>query len=347
MPRRPPTLRQHSRGQFFVRWAGHDYYFGTDVKSAEAAFYDPSGEHPGALVNWQRWCLSKPPAARSRPGRSRVAELVRAFCDHYDTEGRRSTGRWYRRNLGRFDHIFGRMFVDEVDVAYLAAYKGDLAASALQPKTIAHHINAVKTCWRWGVEMAMVPPLDLTARAVRAPTVMTPEPVWYSTEQRRAMFAEAQKANPTLEIWMAIQYLALLRPSEVPRVIAAWRAGTFVQSPGVPFRSVLIIKAKTDHQGWPRYVWLSDAARQWLDSCHEPPPPRRDWRYETYSRHVATLTSGSAKGLQKSAASDLRAGGATREDVNLLLGHAPRLVDRTYVREAHTRLLEVVARLTL
>ena len=328
------------------RWGGRDYYFGRDRAAAERAFLDHAGEHPGALVNWMAWRQERAVSTRRRGHRRTIADLVDAFLQGYLDQGRDQTERYYRKHLTRFLRTYGRLYVDELDLAGIAAFRDGLIGVGYAPKTIAHDMGAIKTCWSWGDELGYCQAFNLRARAFRGPPIPAPRPRSLTAEQIKAWLQLARAADPRLESWIALQYLTAMRVSEVPRLIHG--AGEFVAVPmsdGIAERGAFVMdRSKTEHRtSFPRYVILSEEALLYLDSAARAP-----WSWQHYSVLVrAACGPGGPKILRSSAATHLDLLGVDRAIWRRILGHAPNDAGAHYARGALRPLRETAALLTL
>lgn len=148
--------------------------------------------------------------------------------------------------------------------------------------------------------------------------------------------ADVLVPDPDLAPWLALNYLCLMRPSEVPRLVA--REGRFIQ-PGV----FALSRSKTfEKTGVPRHIVLSDKALMWLEQA-KPIWSRGDSYYAACARAVGTGPGA----LRHSAATHLHRLGAARAEVDLLLGHLPPHVSVIYNSIDWQSLRALAARLTL
>lgn len=360
MADRRPNLRLHASGLWTVRWAGRDYYFSRDEKASQRAFLDPKGQHPGALVHWLSWREHRS-IARPITTPRRVAELVKEFLAAYFMDGRPETEKYYRHHLRRFTAVFGKFHVEQITPQAIDAFKRDLVTlHTLGPRTIRHDLNAIKTLWRWGYTAGMCQPLMLDT--IKPPRVPRSHPEDLPHDQIKLMLANLPRAYRFLEPHLAINYLCLLRPSEVMRIaLGQGRIADIPPQHGQPaIRRGLIILPEhktaitTDAD---RLVLLSVEASKWLP--HIKPFPvatrRKDPNSLTIREHQNRYAKlcrdagvpGLPHKLRDSAASHLRALGEPAEAVDLLLGHEPTGVLRSYGRPALAILHRSASRLTL
>lgn len=353
----PPKLTQHASGVWKVRWGGRDHYFTKDRAESERAFHDPQGEHPGSLIRWSRWRAAKLAKREVEAARSAltVVELAERFLLSYANEDRLETARWFRNHLRRFLLIFGRLRAEELTIGALQAFKTDLLAMRktdrtplLAPKTIGHDLTAIKTMLRWAADHELAPVLNL--RAVKPPASRPPAPERLTREQVLAWLGKAERADRALACYMALNYLCLARPSEIVRL--ARHEGRFdpVRMPdcSVHPRGVFVLeRSKTEHRvSFPRHLVMSDEALIWFDSLSM----MRD-RFNTLNAYSAAVRARSGrsrpKALQKSAAWHLQLAGVDLAEVDLLLGHEPTGVWRSYARREFGVLRQRASLLTL
>lgn len=356
MPSKQPTLRLHARGIYFVRWGGRDHYFTRSESASHRAFFDPTGAHPGALVHWLRWRETKQAKVIARTGSLRVAELVKEFLARYFMEGRADTEAYFRHHLRRFTAIFGKFTVDAINVQAIDAFKRDLVhLQILKPRTIRHDLNAVKTLWRWGYANGLCPPLMLDT--IKPPRIPRSRPEDLPLEVVKRSILGLSREHKSLEPYLAINYLCLLRPSEVMRIAH----GQARISDIPPMHGHKAIKRGmlmlTEHKtsgttDTDRVVLVSAEAAKWLP--HVRPLPFRSApssirdlqnRYAKLCRDAGL--AGLPHKLRDSAASHLRALGEPAESVDLLLGHEPSGVLQSYGRPSLALLHRSVSRLTL
>lgn len=357
---RTPTLRLHHSGLWMAKWGGRTYYFGRERAAAERDFANPRGAHPGSMVRWMTW-RQRSALAGSGP-RRRIAELARDFLGHYHADGRRDTERYYRLHLRRFLAVLGRLYADELDDGGLAAFRADLASLPLAPKTIAHDLRAIGTLLRWCHDHHHVGTLNL--RLLRPPRVprSTPEPI--TVRQIRSAIARCQAAEPQLAPWLTLNYLCLLRPSEVVRIAHGQaRLAPIPAEAGPPRRraipdALLILdQQKTAASGAPRLIPVSPEALVSLRSLAPLPLTRLRQRTMTPSIHylanryaAATRAAGEPglpHKLRDSAATHLLHLGVERGTVDLLLGHAPKGELSRYGQASLQLLHRSASRLTL
>jgi len=323
----PPKLHQHHRGQFFVKYAGQRHWLGSDKKVAQIEYADH-------LRRWGEW-KSKKAETRVRVlpgGPKRIVDVYDAFIDQRRACVTSYTTVFYEGSLRRFIAVYGRYPADMVRVGEILAFRSDLLSMGLARKTVNHEIGAIKTLMQWGAGMEFMPALPL--QAIKALSLPPVPKKGYKLADVRKMMA---KAEDKLKPWIAVNWLTMARPMEMVRLVA--REGVF-ESKGV-FR---FNESKTStRSGEPRHLVLSDLALKWLGKS-EPLYSRLD----SYSRSVRRACgAGGPHPLRHGAASHLHSLGVDRVTVDLILGHLPSRVSRSYVPIDWPALRPTVSRLTL
>lgn len=324
MNTRPPKLRQHKAGYWFVRWGGKDHYLGRNRETANHKYLtDPILGLPA----WTAW-RARRNTQRLPPIRSTVTvtDLVARFLEAKAVEGGPDLERYYAKHVKRFAHAYEHARADMIRAKQLQALKLELLERGYAPKTVNHDIGAVKALLRWSAGMDYMPILDL--RIVRQVPLGEPPDKTIPVGKVRSM---VKQAPGTMAAWLAINYLCLMRPTEVIRVVHG--KGTW-ESAGI-FRTVAKSRVR-------RIVFSTEALR-WLAKCE----PR--WtRLDSYSQAVRGFFGpGGPHPLRHSAASHLVQLGVDRASVDLLLGHLPSRVSLTYAPIRWRNLRRTAARLTL
>lgn len=308
MNRQPPHLHLHSSGHWFSKWAGTFHYYGKKKREAQRAYL-------ADLKAWAEWRADRdtrrfPPMTR----RVLVVDLVERFLENRELEGGKARRSYYANHLRRFTHAFGAARGDLIKASHLQALRDDMLRGGYGPKTINHDVSAVKSLLLWASGLELIPAVNLRpVRSLPLPPVanraMEPDEV-------TAMVAEAPGH---IASWLAVNYLALMRPSEVVRVVQ--QIGEW-EEPWL-FRCHGKVTGRTREF---RRIVFSDLALAWLDRC-EPRWTREDSYYRAVERAIGP---GGPHPLRHSAATNLLRVGATRADVDLLLGHLPPRVSLTY-----------------
>jgi integrase len=325
MARQPPKLRRHVRGQFLVHWAGQDHWLGTDEKLANE-------RHVDEIAKWAEWQqqVRQSRAARPKRGMS-VQAIAESFFRTRLAEGGPERLRFYRTHTKRFLAAYSTARADCVRPVMLQRLKDAMLASGLAPRTINHDIQAVKTLFQWGMDLELIPAVNL--HGIRKLPLPEPQDKSWTPAYVRAFVLGCEDEN--LRAHLAINYLCALRPKEVCRIMRG--EGRWEQ------RGILLIPNKV---GWKtrvsRRVLFSAEAFGWLRKCAP------QWtRSDSYYHAVIDCREAGPHRLRHSAAAHLNARGVPREDVDAILGHYPSSVSLTYtpMRWRHLRLS--ASRLTL
>ena len=316
---RVPSLRLHATGQWFVRWAGKNHYFGRDRQAAVKPYL-------ASLDDWRRWRDTLRRLQSPRGGIS-ITELVDRFCEAKTRELGSATGYYYRKHLRRFEGLTRGARADGVRPILLHELKLSMLENGYAPKTINHDLTAIKVMYHWASALELVPPVDF--RGVRSVPLPPPADKSLPLETVKSMILE--DATDALRPWLAVNYLGLCRPIEVVRLVH--RQGTWTRE-GV-YR--LHVKSRV------RHVVLSGEALEWLARCQ----PR--WsRLDSYSQACRDACDRGPHCLRHSAATHLaRLHGIDRETIDRLLGHAIPRVSATYSAPEYATLRPVAALLTL
>ncbi len=326
MNTRTPTLRKHHTGHFFCRWGGKDHFFGADKKAAEAKYL-------ASLKEWAEWrgqrnTLRFPPIGRSE----RVRDIIDLFLAHKHLEGGDDLRRYYAKHLKRFSASFGMMRADMIRPAQLLAVRDEMLRGKYANKTINHDLGAVKALFLWASTAGYIP--EVSFRGIKSQPLGPPPDKAMPKKAVQAMIA---RAPSHVAAWLAINYLCLMRPTEVVRVVhqeGGWTdEGIFRLD-----RGKIDLKARMA-----RHVVFSPLALEWLPKC-EPVWSRLD----SYSSAVRKACgAGGPHPLRHSAATHLLLQGVERAKIDLLLGHAPPRVSLTYAPVFWPPLRETAALLSL
>ncbi len=327
MPRTtsPPRFRIHAVGQWFTKWGGRNHYFGTDREAAYERYLE-------SLTQWQEWKLSRADAPRERRSRyPTLAVLIADFLDRKERERGYDTRQYYAKHLKRIEQHSGHLEADLVRPRHLADLKDAMIQHRYAPKTICHDMNSFRTLFNWASAMELVPPLNF--KGIKNPPLGPPPDKSMTKAQVKRLVAQAPG---TMAHWIAITYLALLRPSETVRCVAG--EGQWV-STGV-FR---LDKGKMDDRtSLRRHCVFSGLALKRLRKC-EPLWSRLD----SFSQAVRDqFGNGYGPGrLRHSAASHLAQAGVDPAKIELLLGHVPKRLAVTYYQPAFANLRRTASRL--
>lgn len=302
MPK-PPKLYRHATGQWCCKWGGRFHYFGTNKKIAKARY----------LESIKEWAAFKA-RPRARRSRRRIIDVAERFLDSKDAEGGRDVRGYYAKHLARFITTFADVSAGRIRPRELEHLKQSMLEAGYAPRTINHDLTAIKTMLRWAGSMDLIPPVSFGG--VRSLPLGPPPDKSLPDE---VVWSMIRASGDRLMPWLALNYLCLARPSEIVRLVH--QQGRWVE-PGV-FR---LDRGKIDKSArLPRHLVLSDSALTWLE--HASPT----WsRLDSYSQAVRRVCEYGPGVLRHSAATNLHRLGVAREDIDLLLGHAPPRVSLTY-----------------
>lgn len=322
---RTPTLRKHKTGVWFCRWAGKDHYFSKNRGASQPLYL-------ASIRDWADWREARtanipPPLSH---GAIPVVEIAELFLRAKEPERGKPAREYYRKHIKRFLHAYGPLRADMVKAQHVQAIKEDMLKQGLMPKTANHDVGAVKTMLRWAMRFEYMPQLNMDGVS----KVPLPPP------RAKAITLDAvidliDAADGTMRHWLALNYLCLMRPSEVIRV--AYKQGEWVED------GVYEIDSKVGMRtGMRRQVVFSAEA---MEHFHEIAP--RWSRLDSYSQAVRDLGRGGPGRLRNSAATHIHRAGASRADVSILLGHLPGRVSLTYAPIDWTPLRVTAGLLTL
>jgi len=335
-----PTLQQHARGQFFTKWGDRFHYFGTDEEEAQRRY-------AANLQEWALWRNEKTNQRRRVASKLTFAELVKLFLEARLADVSEDMAVFYQHHLRRAIHSFGRLPAATITGKYLQSWMQDLRAiksrrtkKPLGPKTIRHDIAAVKAVLNWGMDLEHIPEVRLSA--VKPPRLLPKKSKAYTLEFIKGLIGKCRTAkDEQLECWIAVNYLAGCRPSELPRLAAREGEFLFEGKTGSVYAIVGKMTWKTQEM---RHVYLSPEALIYFNALK---PQWKNWR--DYSKAVSALAplSGGAHPLRHSAYSHLRAAGVPEGEISLFVGHGRGVVARSYDPTATPLPLRSAARLTL
>ena len=255
------------------------------------------------------------------------------------------TSRDFRYRSRLFVEQFGSRPIEDLTVLDLIGYREKINKRYGQAWTGRDYLNAAKKILRWSASVGLRPPIDLSAVKDIKPK-QRPKDTW-SPEQVRKLLSIAKTSDHRVEAFMRLQYLAALRPSETLR-LAAGEYERLSES------VVCMEQSKTD---LPRYVVLSDAAMIALLEAKQAKPKRKGrsktsvpWAHcSAYGKAGYMATGHRPHRLRHSAATSLLRHGVSRQDVDLLLGHAVgNRISLTYMQvqaAEYERLLPAAERL--
>ncbi len=323
---KPPRLFLHATGQWASKWGGRFHYFGAVEATAQVKYLD-------SIKDWMIWQQSKRSKLPSQVRRPHlVIGLSERFLKEKADEGGTGRRRHYENHLRLFLHTYGRLRGDMIRGSHLNDFRAWMVKEGYAPRTINHHLSAVKSLLYWASGLDLIPLVNLrTVRGMVLPPV--PDKSLSKKQVRHILAKTPDRARP----WVAINYLCLMRPSEVVRVVNGW--GEWEEK--WLFR---LHQGKVDSRTQEfRRIVFSDRALWWLEQC-EPHWTRQDSYYRALAR---AGVPDAPHPLRHTAATHLARLGAARADIDLLLGHLPPRVSRTYVRIDWRALRGTVARLRL
>lgn len=284
--------------------------------------------------------------ARRATSNIRFADLVELFRDAKASEVSDDMMRYYKNHLRRAINLWGKFPASMVTSQHLQGFKQDLVTKfKFHPRTVAHELGAVKSVLRWGMNFEHIKPINLDA--VKPPRIPLPREKGMSVEAVKSMIDLARKADPRLEPWLAVCYLAACRPSELPRL--ARKEGRFAAMVKVGNKTggVYEIEGKsTWRTGGPKHVILSPEAMAYFNAMQ---PCWEHWEsFSSLVRRDDVCGPGGPHPLRHSAMSHLLQAGVAREKADLILDHnLPPRVSRTYGPVEWTALVSIAAKLTL
>lgn len=328
-------MLRHARGQFFVRLHGKAHYLGTDEATARVR-YERLIE-----ICWNPY--------HAKASGLRVRELAQQLYDHYDQTRRTTVGggapsRYWRQHLRRFVLMLGEYQVVELAVTdqrrgsflppvvqLTAAVMRDLQEQGLSPKTIRHDLIAIRRLFAFAASHGLCPKVDFDS--ITGPRQERTVPKVMSQAAIQKLIDRVHAVAPVLTPWLALNYLACLRPSEVVSLVHAWHgsdlasgryASVFDPRTGRKVDDVVfeLDQHKTSHKTLsPRLIVLTPPAVSCLEHA-EPRWSQLNGYCQAIRRNGLNTGWPGPKALQKSAASHLRAAGVRAEDVQKALGHA-------------------------
>ena len=317
-------------GRWFTKWGGKRHYFGRDDQLAVARY-------TASLQAWARW--------RDRRTQARTAinadldgtceplviDLIEKFLASRILRSSKHRYENYRTCLRRFSHVYGYERVADIGIAHLDSLRDDLLAGGFKITTINAEMSVIKTCLNWGYAYLSIPAKPLVVFK-RLPEGEPPNRAMTKAQVRQFLM----DVPAHVRAWLAVCYLTAARPVEVIRMVS--KQGKWLYS-GV-FR---LDKGKTDLSRSPRHMIVSPLAQRWLARC------KKHWSSTHAFRDAVTYACPEAPEtvrLRHSAMTHLLQAGIPRADADLILGHVPARVSRTYGQEKWTRLVPLAAQLS-
>jgi len=247
---RVPSLRTLADGRWFAKWSGKRRYFGRDESAARKAY-------ARSLQAWAARQDGGDRARRDTPSRcGLVIDLANKFIHAEELERGRQLGDYYRKTLKRFLTHFGIVVADRITVRDVRAIKEEMLDQGYAPKTVNPDITAINVLFNWLGEHGLVPPVSFKGCK---PIPLPPPP--YQAMSVDEVHAFVHSVPSTIAAWLAVNYLALARPTEVIRFVC--KEGDWVE-PGI-FR---LARGKGDVVSkQPRRLVCSELCLKWYEKC--------------------------------------------------------------------------------
>lgn len=304
--RSPPKLSHRKKRDYWcVVYRGKETYLGKDESESREKYFRWISEVWSADQSLLAEHRRKKASAQHAIS---VSDLRERFLASVEAERQNRMVRDYRYCLNHLSPLDNTP-AQSIRPVTLEGIKRSLADKNLKPTTINHIIGATKTMLRWAARHDLVEPVDLSSvRQVRVAKKVLKVP---GIEAVQASLTEAQQKDPRLEPWIALNYLAAMRPSEVARMAAGeyeWYD-----------HGIAVMQGKsTWKRDELRYILLSEEALVWLPLLQ---PHWQTW--ESYSKRVSKMTKlPGPRVLRSWAASHLRRIGVGRGDIERALGHS-------------------------
>lgn len=318
--RTPPGLRRKKNGHYFIRWAGRDHYLGNDRAIANDRYLNDR-EH--GLPAWLNWQSEKAEQRRTRP--VRTAMTVMALADAFLTAKGLEMGdecrSRYAKHLRRFCAAYGLTRAANIGPAQVQCLKDRMIRKGFAPKTVNHDVTSVKTMFKWGAELQILPPVLMSGVKLMSLGEIP------DRSMSRAMVVEyLNSAHGNMRAWLAVTYLCGMRPSETVKLVNG--RGEWVE------RGVFAMENKARRRcRLARHVLFTAEAFRWWRLCQP------QWtRLDSFSSAVCTALGEGPHRLRHSAATHMLAAQAPRSSVDEWLGHYPKRVSLVYMRPQWQRL---------
>jgi integrase len=211
--RRPPQLRLHATGQFFVRFGGKNHYLGKDSQAAQR-------QYPELLRAWSAWRSARGRVLEQvRPGSMTVAEAAEAWLLARAAEASPKLLRGYRADLRPIVSAAGALPMAALDAAKLIAISADLRVAGRSPSTINHTIRAAKMMIQWAMDThpSACPPINL--RPLRLQRERKRADLAAPPAQVARYIAAAEALDPRLGPWLRLGFLTGARVGELVRLV--------------------------------------------------------------------------------------------------------------------------------
>lgn len=270
-----------------------------------------------------------------------VTTLAKRFLRNRLAEGGTSRSRFYAKHLRRFLTDYGGWPLQDIRGHVLNEVKENMLRDGFAAKTINHDLTAIVTMFRWAEEIEIIPHCSLRVR--KCPLPLITSRAWTVDEVRRYVFSPLTgryRAGTTAEwdltLLLGLEYITVVRPSELVRI--AGGLGEWVE-PGV-----LVLPSKMDYKcRTQRHIVFNEEALCYYEDLKNP----SRWTWHTYSRAAKATRGKPPHQLRHSGACHLhKIHHIPRDTVDLILGHYPSTVSRTYI-DLDWQSLRSQSRLTL
>lgn len=325
-----PKFRFHkASGQYLVALPNGDgkpkyLYLGKNLEAAEARYEAEIAKLPTENGHEPRKGAPVLFAAVS------VAQAAEALIEYVCAE-KPSTAKERRRLNGQCLRLFvekhGNRSIADISTDDLESLRSELSAT-LAPKTCNHYLGTVKRLMKYAAYKGWREPMELSF--IRRLPVPAPKPKHFKTDELSKMLSMAEaktyrsdddNAMQPLYNSLRIQLLGALRPSEVVRLLL--REFEEVEK-GV----YMLHKGKTDDSAsMRRFVLLPKLGQQLLKATTVNYAEPRAYLFQT-----KRATKRTPHRLRHTGAYLLHRmpERATREEVDIILGHYPNRVSATY-----------------
>jgi len=318
---KPPTLRLHPTGVYFVEWGKKVRYLSAHKPTADALY-------PKELAAWAAWVASAAQAPTIAPkveapirnpqGGMTVAQGLQRFLTAKGAELDKEGLRHYKKNLGRLTRFMGKQSLASLTPSKLQDLKEELSKT-YSPKTTNHTILSVRSMMKLLAGLGLCERIDYSAVNVIA--LEPPPPKGMSLGEVQDFIAKGMDARDQIGLACLLQFLTGMRASELPRIIngdGVWEAENVFR-----FNRHKTGKKAKRH----RYIVLSPMAMATLKRLK----PKQWANGHYYGIAVARIMGEGPGRLRHTAASILVRNGVSRAEVDEWLGHSVGRVSLTYI----------------
>lgn len=265
--------------------------------------------------------------ARVMRGSKVVRSVADELLENIATDSGRNAANSFRMMSRRFLREFGDEHIRRIELQHLQAFKRELKAEGLSPKTINHYLRSAKRILGYAIECGYRPYMPLQAvKDLRVP--IRPGDKGESPEYVRRYLEgvgvgtddRIRGLTENLKNHLYLAYLTAMRPSELLRIVAdegEWESeGVFVPTVGKTNAASRV----------PRRIVLTDTARSFLDRC------RPHWSDLSAFAQASKKHAGrSCHFLRHSAAQAMADNGVAYQEVCVALGHYGRVIEANSV----------------